>query len=184
MRLAVARIAKRDALHDQAPRRCGLRRCNQVARAFTADACIGSIGGRDARLIEFARQIGELMDHRLGLGGAHRRAGCLRVEDVEHHCRHAGAFEFASLLCRACYPGDVVSGAQEQRHQPAADRACGTCEKHSHWLMLADLCRHSRARRTRESGIHKHGHGYGFRARRFRAPANDGKSAHLPLCAF
>src|SRR5215472_7327314 len=40
MRLAAACIAKGDALHDEAPRRCSLRRRNQVACAFAADACI------------------------------------------------------------------------------------------------------------------------------------------------
>src|SRR5262249_55510311 len=65
MRPAAACIAKRDAWYDQAPRGRGLCRRNQIARAFAADARIGAIGRRDARLIEFARQIGELMDHRL-----------------------------------------------------------------------------------------------------------------------
>src|SRR5499433_422097 len=79
------------------------------------------------------------MDHRFGLGGAHRRAGGLRVEDIEHDCRHAGAFELARLRRRARGAGDVVSGTQEQRHQPPADRAGGACEKHSHVHMLANF---------------------------------------------
>src|SRR5258705_4509929 len=43
MRLAAACIAKRDALHDKAPRGGGRRRRDEAARAFAANACIARV---------------------------------------------------------------------------------------------------------------------------------------------
>src|SRR5262249_41909054 len=80
MRLAAAFVGEGDALHDEPPRRCGLRRGNEVARAFDADAGVLRIGRGNARLIELARQIGELMDDDGGLGGADRGGHRLRVK--------------------------------------------------------------------------------------------------------
>ena len=109
---------------------------NQVARAFGADAGILRIGGNHARLIELARQIGELMDDDAGLGGADRRGDRLRVENIEHGRDHPCPRKLACGLGRARRAGDVVPGAQEKRHQPSADGAAGAREEYSHRPML------------------------------------------------
>src|ERR1700755_3133763 len=64
------------------PRR--LRSRDQVARAFAADAGVVGVGRDDPRLIEFARQIGELVDYGRGSGGAHRRGERVRIENIAH----------------------------------------------------------------------------------------------------
>src|SRR6266508_421949 len=132
MRPAASPIAKRDALYDEAPRPARLRRGNEVARAFGADAGILCIGRGDARVIEFAGQGGELMDHDLRLGGTHRRADRWRVEDVDHRGSDPGPLEFFRLLGRARGAGDLVPGAQEEWRQPPTDRTTGARKKYSH----------------------------------------------------
>src|SRR5262249_8134723 len=132
MRLAASRVGEGDALYDEAARPGGLHRGNEVARAFGADAGILRIGRDDPRLIELARQIGELMDDHRGLCGADRRHQRWRVEDIEHGGDHPRPRELACGRGRARRAGALVPGAKQKRHQPPADGASGTREEYSH----------------------------------------------------
>ena len=98
MRLAARRIGKRDALHDEAANGGGKRRRNHVAGALGADARIPRIGGGQLRLVEFARQVGELMDDDLGTRAADRVGHRLRVVDVKNSGRCARTLDLLGGL--------------------------------------------------------------------------------------
>ena len=69
-------------------RACRLRRRDQVARPFAADARILRAGRRELSFVEFARKIGELMDddHRLrGKDRSRQRRRVEHVDDSGHH---------------------------------------------------------------------------------------------------
>src|SRR6516225_2940671 len=136
MRLAAARVGKGDALHEETTRRGGLRRGNEIARAFDANAGILRISRNDERRIELARQIGELMDDDSGLCGADRRHQRRRVENVEHGGHHPCPRKLARGRGRARRAGDLVPGAKQKRHQTPADSAGGAREEYSHGPML------------------------------------------------
>ena len=131
MRLAAGRIGKRDALHDEAARRRGRRRRNQVAGAFGADARIERIGGSNLRLVEFARQIGELMDDDLGLRAAHRMRS---PPGASKTSRTAGVdpcpLELLALGGGAGGAGHRMTGSKKQRHKTPADGARGAGKEH------------------------------------------------------
>jgi len=120
MRLAASRVGKGDALHDEAARRGGLRRGNEIARAFGADAGIVRIGGGDARLVELARQIGELNGWTTAGFAAPTAiisAGASKTSSTAG-TTPARASSLA-VAGRARHAGDLVPGAKEQRHQAA-----------------------------------------------------------------
>ena len=118
--------------HDEAPRPGSVRRGNEVARAFDADAGVLRIGRGDPRLIELARQIGELMDDDGGLCGADRRHQRRRVENVEHGGHHPCPRKLGCGRGRARRAGDLVPGAKQKRHQTPADGAGRAREEYSH----------------------------------------------------
>ena len=126
MRLAARRIRKRDALHDERARAGGLRGGDQVAGALDADTGIGRIGGRDLRLVEFTRQIGELMDDDLG---TRRRAPPRSPPRRRTRRRTAGAaparsispaFAAERVVPVTSWPHQTSSGVSRRPMAPAA----------------------------------------------------------------
>jgi hypothetical protein len=76
------------------------------------------------------------MDEDVGLCGAHRRGYRLRVENIEHGGHHPCPRKLACSIGRARRAGDVMPGAQKERHQPPADGAGGAREEYSHFKSL------------------------------------------------
>jgi hypothetical protein len=122
MRLAAGRIGEGDALHDEAARRRGLRRRNQIARSLGADAGIVRIGRGNSRFVEFTRQVGELMDDDLGRAAriASVTALASKTSSTAGSPRPARA---RRRFGRARSAGDLVAGLQKERHQPPSDGA-------------------------------------------------------------
>ena len=150
MRLAARRIGKRNALDDDAMRPRRLRRRNQVARAFDADASVAGYGGRDPGRIGSLRQIGELMDD-------DRRAGAAPTAAVS-----AGASKTSTTIgTRPCLArsiiavsetrgaGHLMPGLQQERHQSAADGARRARKEYSHRAYAKASHRPGRDRRRK-----------------------------------
>ena len=79
-------------------RRCRERRGDKVMRAFDADAGIAQRGGRHLRLVEFARQVRQLVDDDVRPRLHHRALKRRGVEHVDDLGAHASRFEVARAL--------------------------------------------------------------------------------------
>ena len=91
---------------------------NEDAGALTPQAVGPGVVG--AARVEDRRQIGELVHHHLGMGGAHRLLHRGRIEDVADDGIDAHPLQRPRLLRGAGHAGHLMTGgAQARRERPA-----------------------------------------------------------------
>ena len=116
---APRRIHVRVALRDEAARAGGARRLDEVARALDADPPVGGelLDGVTGR--ELLGDIGELVDHDLGLLVGQEPAETLSVVHVCHDAAGAVVSKAPGALLRAAHADHVVAALDKQWDEPA-----------------------------------------------------------------
>jgi hypothetical protein len=132
MRLAARRVGEGNALHDETTGAGRLRRCDQIAGALDADACVALIGRRDFFLIEAPRQVGDLVNDDVGLRLRRSPRQCGRIVYVDDGGANAGGFQFPRGFGRAGRAGDLMPGGNKKRHEPPSDGSGRAGKKNPH----------------------------------------------------
>jgi hypothetical protein len=116
-------------LHDETTGAGRLRRCDQIAGALDADACVALIGRRDFFLIEAPRQVGDLVNDDVGLRLRRSPRQCGRIVYVDDGGANAGGFQFRAASAERVVP---VTSCPAARHEPPSDGSGRAGKKNPH----------------------------------------------------
>jgi hypothetical protein len=154
-RFASRCVGKCNALNDEAPCPCGVRRGDHIARALDADPRIARIGRRDLFGVEASRQVGELVNDDLGLRvdrGTRKRG---RIINVDMRGSNARGLQIPSSLRGPRNTGDLVPRGDEKRNQSPADGSRCSGEKNAHVDLPVGFLRFWRAQERRRCLTHR-----------------------------
>jgi len=128
MRQRAIGVDPRATLRDQTMRACQGHRFNEVPRS---DLTKPSRGTQLLRR-ESGREIGQLMNDGLWLGGGDRVSDGVRVERIEDDGLGAGRMKPLGARNVAGRAENAMASAHQHRHELTADSACAARKEHAH----------------------------------------------------